>query len=67
MPMIRTAEEFLREPHYLEALQDLPLIEIEKIADTVHHGGIVAVVAGTPDRIATAAEAAPSGDVKWTR
>jgi crotonobetainyl-CoA:carnitine CoA-transferase CaiB-like acyl-CoA transferase len=34
MPMIRTAEEFLREPHYLEALQDLPLIEIEKIGES---------------------------------
>ncbi len=32
--------------------------ELEKIAETVHHGGIVAIVAGTPDRIATAAEAA---------
>jgi TrmH RNA methyltransferase len=32
--------------------------ELEKIAETVHHGSIVAIVAGTPDRIATAAEAA---------
>ena len=32
--------------------------ELEKIAGSVHHGGIVAVVAPPPDRIATAAEAA---------
>jgi crotonobetainyl-CoA:carnitine CoA-transferase CaiB-like acyl-CoA transferase len=31
MPMIRSAEEFLAERHYLDALQHLPLIEIEKI------------------------------------
>jgi RNA methyltransferase, TrmH family len=31
--------------------------ELEKVAGTVHHGGIVAVVADAPDRIATAAEA----------
>ena len=34
MPMIRTAEEFLAERHYLDALQDLPLIEIEKIGES---------------------------------
>jgi crotonobetainyl-CoA:carnitine CoA-transferase CaiB-like acyl-CoA transferase len=34
MPMIRSAEEFLTERHYLDALQDLPLIEIEKIGDS---------------------------------
>jgi len=34
MPMIRSAEEFLKERHYLEALQDLPLIEIEKIGES---------------------------------
>lgn len=34
MPMIRSAEEFLAERHYLEALQDLPLIEIEKIGES---------------------------------
>ena len=33
MPMIRSAEEFLEEAHYREALQGLPLIEIEKIGD----------------------------------
>jgi crotonobetainyl-CoA:carnitine CoA-transferase CaiB-like acyl-CoA transferase len=34
MPMIRSAEEFLAERHYLDALQDLPLIEIEKIGES---------------------------------
>jgi len=34
MPMIRSAEEFLAERHYLEALQGLPLIEIEKIGES---------------------------------
>ena len=34
MPMIRSAEEFLTERHYLDALQDLPLIEIEKIGES---------------------------------
>jgi crotonobetainyl-CoA:carnitine CoA-transferase CaiB-like acyl-CoA transferase len=34
MPMIRSAEEFLVERHYLEALQDLPLVEIEKIGES---------------------------------
>ena len=34
MPMIRSAEEFVAERHYLEALQDLPLVEIEKIGES---------------------------------
>jgi len=34
MPMIRSAEEFLTERHYLDALQDLPLVEIEKIGES---------------------------------
>ena len=34
MPMIRSAEEFLKERHYLDALQHLPLIEIEKIGES---------------------------------
>lgn len=34
MPMIRTTEQFLAERHYIEALQDLPLIEIEKIGES---------------------------------
>jgi TrmH RNA methyltransferase len=36
--------------------------ELEKIAASVHHGGIVAVVASSPPRVATAAEAA-----QWAR
>ena len=34
MPMIRSAEEFVKERQYLDALQDLPLIEIEKIGES---------------------------------
>ncbi|MEJ8846113.1 CoA transferase [Variovorax rhizosphaerae] len=34
MPMLRSVEEFMEEPHYLEVLRDLPLIEIERIGDS---------------------------------
>jgi crotonobetainyl-CoA:carnitine CoA-transferase CaiB-like acyl-CoA transferase len=34
MPMLRTAQEFLAEPQYRDVLADLPLIEVEKIADS---------------------------------
>jgi crotonobetainyl-CoA:carnitine CoA-transferase CaiB-like acyl-CoA transferase len=34
MPMVRSIEEFLREPQYRDHLSRLPLIEIEKIGDT---------------------------------
>lgn len=33
MPMLRSIEEFLAEPHYLQALRELPLIELERIGD----------------------------------
>ncbi|RJQ66957.1 carnitine dehydratase [Pseudonocardiaceae bacterium YIM PH 21723] len=34
MPMLRSTEELMREPHYRDVLADLPLIEITKIADS---------------------------------
>ncbi|MFC5063270.1 CoA transferase [Actinomycetospora atypica] len=33
MPMLRTLPEFLAEPHYREALADLPLIELTRVGD----------------------------------
>lgn len=33
MPMLRSIEEFMEEPQYLELLRDLPLVEIERIGD----------------------------------
>ncbi|GAA1691542.1 CoA transferase [Fodinicola feengrottensis] len=34
MPMLRSTEELLTEPHYRDVLADLPLIEITKIGDS---------------------------------
>jgi crotonobetainyl-CoA:carnitine CoA-transferase CaiB-like acyl-CoA transferase len=34
MPMVRTLPEMLAEPHYTEALADLPLVEVTRIADS---------------------------------
>ena len=34
MPMLRSVEEFMQEPQYIEVLRDLPLIEVEKIGDS---------------------------------
>lgn len=34
MPMLRTPEELMAEPHYRDVLADMPLIEITKIADS---------------------------------
>jgi crotonobetainyl-CoA:carnitine CoA-transferase CaiB-like acyl-CoA transferase len=34
MPMVRTLPEFLAEPHYREALQDLPLVEVTRIGES---------------------------------
>jgi crotonobetainyl-CoA:carnitine CoA-transferase CaiB-like acyl-CoA transferase len=34
MPMVRSAEEFIREPQYVEHLASMPLIQIEKIGDS---------------------------------
>jgi len=34
MPMLRSVEEFMEEPQYLDVLRDLPLIEIERIGDS---------------------------------
>jgi len=34
LPMLRSTEELLAEPHYREALADMPLIEITKIGDS---------------------------------
>lgn len=34
MPMIRSAEEFLQEQHYRDALENLPLVEVEKIGES---------------------------------
>lgn len=34
MPMLRTTEELLDEPHYRDVLADMPLIEITKIGDS---------------------------------
>ncbi|RYY93529.1 MAG: carnitine dehydratase [Comamonadaceae bacterium] len=33
MPMLRSIEEFMAEPHYQDALRDLPLIELERVGD----------------------------------
>ena len=35
LPMLRSTEELLAEPHYREALADLPLVEITRIGDSV--------------------------------
>ncbi|MGK9273823.1 CoA transferase [Williamsia muralis] len=34
MPMLRTTEELLDEPHYRDVLADMPLVEITKIGDS---------------------------------
>ncbi|EHR49862.1 putative acyl-CoA transferase/carnitine dehydratase [Saccharomonospora marina XMU15] len=34
LPMLRTTEELLAEPHYTEALADMPLVEITKIGQS---------------------------------
>ena len=34
LPMLRTTEELLAEPHYREALAELPLVEVTRIADS---------------------------------
>jgi crotonobetainyl-CoA:carnitine CoA-transferase CaiB-like acyl-CoA transferase len=34
MPMLRSVEEFMHEPQYLQVLRELPLIEIERIGDS---------------------------------
>ena len=35
LPMLRSTEELLAEPHYREVLADLPLVEITRIGDSV--------------------------------
>jgi hypothetical protein len=35
MPMLRSVEEFMQEPQYVDHLAHLPLIEIEKIGDSI--------------------------------